>query len=140
MGLSDIRPGDVISVSQRIKEGETSRLAKFEGVVIARKHGDGIRATMTVRKIVGGIGVERIFPLHLPTIDRIEVLRRPSRVRRAKLYFIRTKAAKAIRKKMKHMTSMIGTAAAGNVAVAADEEGSDAQAFLVENVSAGSGA
>jgi len=98
--LPDIRPGDTIRVSQKIREGEKERVQPFEGLVIARKHGKGISATITVRKIAEGIGVERIFPIHSPTIQKIEVLKR-SKVRRAKLYYIRDKAAKEIRKKMK---------------------------------------
>lgn len=98
--LPEIRPGDTVKVYQKIKEGDKTRLAPFEGLVIARKHGKGISATFTVRKVVDGIGVERIFPLHSPTIDKMEVLRR-SRVRRAKLYYIREKAAKEARRKMK---------------------------------------
>lgn len=98
--IPDIRPGDTIRVSQKIREGEKERVQSFEGLVIARKHGKGISATITVRKIAEGIGVERIFPIHSPTIQKIEVLKR-SKVRRAKLYYIRDKAAKEIRKKMK---------------------------------------
>lgn len=100
--LPDIRPGDMIRVYQRIKEGDKERLSPFEGLVIARKHGKGISATFTVRKVVDGIGVERIFPLHSPVIERIEVLRR-AKVRRAKLYYIRDKAAREVRKKMKQV-------------------------------------
>ena len=101
--LPEIRPGDTIRVHQRVTEGEKSRVQKFEGMVIARKHGKGITATMTVRAVMRGIGVERIYPIHSPMIERVEVVQRPRRVRRAKLYFIREKAAKAIRKKMKEM-------------------------------------
>ena len=112
--LPNIRPGDTIRIFQKIKEGEKTRLAPFEGLVIARKHGKGISATITVRKMAAGVGVERIFPIHSPTIDKIEVLKR-SKVRRAKLYYIRSKAAKEIRKKMKQewvvgeRTSVTGT-------------------------------
>lgn len=95
-----IRPGDTIKVLQKIKEGPKERLQSFEGLVIARKHGQGISATVTVRKVSGGIGVERIFPVHSPTVQSIEVLKR-SRVRRAKLYYIRDRAAKEARRKMK---------------------------------------
>ncbi len=95
-------PGDTIRVLQKITEGGKERVQPFEGLVIARKHGQGISATVTVRKVSGGIGVERIFPVHSPTIQKIEVLKR-SRVRRAKLYYIREKAAKEARKKMKGM-------------------------------------
>ncbi len=95
-----IHPGDTVRVLQKIREGDKERIQPFEGLVIARKHGKGISATITVRKVSGGIGVERIFPIHSPTLQKIEVLKR-SRVRRAKLYYIREKAAKEARRKMK---------------------------------------
>lgn len=98
--IPDIRPGDSVRVLQKIREGEKERVQPFEGLVIARKHGRGISATITVRKASGGIGVERIFPVHSPTIQKISVLKR-SRVRRAKLYYIRGKAAKEARRKMR---------------------------------------
>ena len=79
----------------RLKEGEKERIQVFEGLVIARKHG-GISETFTVRKISSGIGVERTFPLHAPTVAKIEVSRR-GRVRRAKLYYIRNLRGKAAR-------------------------------------------
>lgn len=100
--LPMVRPGDTIRVYQKVKESGKERLSPFEGLVIARKHGQGISSTFTVRKVVDGIGVERIFPTHSPTIDRIEVIRR-SKVRRAKLYYIREKAAREVRKKMKQV-------------------------------------
>lgn len=100
--LSEVRPGDTVRVVQKIKEGDKERLAPFEGLVIAKKHGRGISATFTVRKVVDGVGVERIFPVHSPTINKVEVLRR-SKVRRAKLYYIREKAAREVRKKMKQV-------------------------------------
>ena len=98
--IPDIKPGDVVRVFQKIKEGDKTRISPFEGIVIARKHGKGVSSTITVRKSVEGVGVERIFPVHSPMIDRIEVVRR-TKVRRAKLYYIREKAAREIRKKMK---------------------------------------
>ena len=100
--LPEIRPGDTVRVYQKIKEGDKERVTPFEGMVLARKHGKGITATFTVRKVVDGIGVERIFPLHSPTITKIDVLRH-SKTRRAKLYYIREKAAREIRKKMKQV-------------------------------------
>jgi len=98
----DVRSGDTIRVWMRIKEGEKTRLQAFEGLVLARKHGSEPGATITVRKIVGGVGVERIFPLYLPTVEKIELVRR-SKSRRSKLYYIRDKAAKEVRKKMRQI-------------------------------------
>src|SRR6201992_2479665 len=91
----DFRPGDTIRVHVRIKEGDTERLQAFEGVVIARKN-VGMGETITVRKVSFGQGVERIFPIHAPVIDRIEVVR-TGRVRRAKLYYLRGLRGKAAR-------------------------------------------
>ena len=99
----DFRAGDTLKVWQRVKEGDKSRLQAFEGLVIARKHGRESGATMTLRRVSSGVGVERIFPLYSPTIEKIEILSR-SKVRRAKLYYVREKAAKEIRKKMKQLT------------------------------------
>ena len=98
--MPKINPGDTVKVQQKIKEGDKERLSSFEGLVIATKHGQGITGTFTVRKVVDGIGVERIFPLHAPMIAKIDIVRRAN-VRRAKLYYIRDKAAREVRKKMK---------------------------------------
>jgi len=100
--LPEIRPGDTIRVHLKIKESGKERIAVVEGMVVARKHGWGITATFTVRKVVDGVGVERVFPLHSPTIAKIEVLRH-SKVRRATLYYIRDKASREIRRKMKQV-------------------------------------
>ena len=93
--IPDFRPGDTVRVSVRVREGEKERLQAFEGVCIARR-GGGISETFTVRKVSGGIGVERVFPLHSPLVAKIEVVRR-GRVRRAKLYYLRKLAGKAAR-------------------------------------------
>ncbi len=98
--LPDIRPGDTIQVHQKIKEGEKERTQVFEGVLIARKHRKEAGATITVRKVISGIGVERVFPLHSPTIEKIEVLKR-GEVRRAKLYYLRKAKGKKVRLKKK---------------------------------------
>ncbi|MBI3442403.1 MAG: 50S ribosomal protein L19 [Candidatus Sungbacteria bacterium] len=98
--LPEVRPGDLVRVHQKIKEGDKERISAFEGLVIAAKHGTGISGTITVRKVVDGIGVERVFPIHSPRIDKIEVVRR-SKVGRAKLYYIRDKAAREVRRKMR---------------------------------------
>ena len=101
----DVRPGDTIRVWQKIEEAKGKvRLQAFEGLVMARKHGSEAGATFTVRKVIDGIGVERIFPLYSPMIDEIEMVRR-AKVRRAKLYFIRRKAAKEIRHQMRRTMS-----------------------------------
>ena len=94
-GIPEFAPGDTVRVHVRVREGEKERIQVFAGVVIARR-GGGARETFTVRKISSGIGVERIFPLHSPIIDRIEVERRGS-VRRAKLYYLRERKGKAAR-------------------------------------------
>ena len=98
--FSTLKPGATVRVHQTIKEGEKSRVQIFEGTIIARKHGSGPSATITVRKISDGIGVERVFPLHLPTIAKFEVTK-SSKVRRAKLYYLRTKTARETRRKTK---------------------------------------
>ena len=106
--LPEIRSGDTIKVHQKVKEGDKERIQIFEGVVIAKKHGKGISATMTVRKVVGGVGVERIFPIHSPSIDKIEVVRH-GKVRRAKLYYLREAKGKKARLKNKEFTEAIAT-------------------------------
>ncbi|HTQ81011.1 MAG TPA: 50S ribosomal protein L19 [Thermoanaerobaculia bacterium] len=94
-GQPEFRSGDTVRVHVRVVEGDKERIQVFQGVVIGRR-GDGTRETFTVRKISGGIGVERIFPLHSPNVDKIEVVRR-GKVRRAKLYYLRTLRGKAAR-------------------------------------------
>lgn len=98
--LPDVRPGDTVRIHQKIpaapkaatgkkeKEGEKERLQTFEGIIIARKHGKEIGATITVREEISGIGVEKTFPIHSPTLAKIEILKR-GKVRRAKLYYLR---------------------------------------------------
>ena len=99
-----LRSGDTVRVWQKIKEGDKTRLQAFEGLILSRKHGDEAGATFTVRKVVDGVGVERIFPLYSPVIDEIEIVRR-SKVRRSKLYFVREKATKEIRRQMRNLRS-----------------------------------
>ena len=95
--LPKIAPGDTVRVHVKVKEGEKERIQVFQGVVIGIR-GGGMRTSFTVRKISVGVGVERIFPLHSPSIDHLEVLR-SGKVRRAKLYFLREKLGKAGRLK-----------------------------------------
>lgn len=97
-----IRPGDTVRVHQKIVEKGKSRIQAFEGLVIAVKHGTEPGATFTVRATMSGIGVERIFPLYAPFIEKIEITRR-SKVRRAKLYFIREKVARQVRRQLRNM-------------------------------------
>ena len=94
-GLPDFRAGDTVKVHVRVREGAKERIQIFQGVVISRR-GSGTRETFTVRKVSGGIGVERIFPLHSPVIGQIGVVRR-GKVRRAKLYYLRKLRGRAAR-------------------------------------------
>lgn len=93
--LPPFKPGDTVKVQVKVVEGDKERLQAFEGVCI-RRRGGGLSATFTVRKVTYGVGVERTFPLHSPSIDRIEVLRQ-GQVRRAKLYYLRGLRGKAAR-------------------------------------------
>ncbi len=94
--VPNFRSGDRIRVHVRVVEGEKSRIQVFEGNVIGRRGAEGLRATFTVRKSSGGIGVERVFPLHSPVVEKIEVVRL-GRVRRAKLYYLRELRGKKAR-------------------------------------------
>jgi large subunit ribosomal protein L19 len=97
----DFRSGDVLKVTTKVKESDGKfRLQAYEGLCLARKHGVEAGATFTVRKMSGDVAVERIFPLYSPAIDSIKVVR-SSETRRSKLYFVRTKAAKETRKKLR---------------------------------------
>ena len=97
-----VRAGDTVRVWQKIEEKGKTRLQVFEGLVLARKHGNEAGATFTVRRVSGGVGVEKIFPLYSPMIDKIEIIKR-SKVRRAKLYHSREKVAREIRRQMRKM-------------------------------------
>ena len=102
----DMRAGDTVRVWQKIKENDgKTRLQAFEGLVLAHKHGREAGGTFTVRKVMDGVGVEKIFPLYSPNIDKIDMIRR-SKVRRAKLYFVREKAAKEIRHQMRRLLKL----------------------------------
>ena len=91
--------GDTVKVHVKIKEGDKSRIQIFEGTVIAKKHG-GISETFTVRRVAHGCGIERVFPLHSPVVDKVEVVR-SGKVRRAKLYYLRDRVGKAAKVKSK---------------------------------------
>lgn len=96
--LPELHTGQIVQVHQKIKEGEKERIQIFEGQIIAMKHGKGINATITVRKNASGVGVERIFPIHAPVIDKIEVVK-DHRAKKAKIYYTR-KGKEARVKKM----------------------------------------
>jgi large subunit ribosomal protein L19 len=96
----EIQPGWTVKVFQKIKEGGKERVATFEGVIIAKKHGKETGGTFTVRRVVSGVGVEKIFPIYSPTIEKVEILKKV-KVRRAKLYYLRGKSRKETRRKLK---------------------------------------
>ncbi len=101
----DFRAGDTIRVWSKIKDEKGKfRNQAFEGMVLARKHGTESGATFTVRRIASGVGVERIFPIYSPMIDKIEVIKK-AKARRSKLYYVRVKAVKDVRRKMRSVTS-----------------------------------
>ncbi len=100
--IPDFSPGDTVRVLYRVREGDKERIQAFEGTCIARR-GGGVHETFTVRKISSGIGVERIFPIHAPTIKAVEVVRE-GHVRRAKLYYLRNRRGKSARIQEKRMT------------------------------------
>ncbi|MFA6353654.1 MAG: 50S ribosomal protein L19 [Candidatus Paceibacterota bacterium] len=101
----NFKAGDTVSVSSKILDEKGKfRFQAFEGIVLARKHGTEVGATFTVRKIASGVGVERIFPLYSPMIGKIEITKK-AHARRSKLYYIRTKAIKDVRKKMRSVTN-----------------------------------
>ena len=104
--LPDLRPGDTIKVHQKIKEGDKERIQIFEGIIIAKKHGKGIPGTITVRKVVDSIGVERVFPIHSPSLEKIEGVRH-AKVRRSKLYYLRTAKGKKGKLKRKDFAAAI---------------------------------
>jgi large subunit ribosomal protein L19 len=125
----DIRPGDIVRVHQKIQEKGKTRIQKFEGLVLAKKHGTEAGATFTVRASMSGIGVEKIFPLYSPLIDKIEIIRR-STMRRAKLYYIRAQAAKAMRKSLSNMRSV--AIATKSEREEAEREAAEAEALKAE--------
>ena len=95
--IPEIKIGDTVKVSLKVKEGNRERIQIFEGTVIAKKHG-GIEETFTVRRLSYGIGVEKVFPVHAPSIEKVEVVRH-GKVRRAKLYYLRKRVGKAAKVK-----------------------------------------
>ncbi len=134
-----IRPGDTVRVHQKIQDKGKTRLQVFEGIVLARKHGDEPGATFTVRKVASGVGVEKIFPLYSPLIDKLEIVKR-AKVRRAKLYYIREKVAREVKRQMRRMTMVLmsteSEAEAAAKAAAAAEAEALAAAKLAEEAAA----
>lgn len=98
-----IRSGDTVRIHQKIQDKGKTRIQIFEGLVLARKHGDEPGATFTVRKVASGIGVEKIYPLYSPLIDKLEIVKR-AKVRQAKLYYIREKVNREIKRQMRRMS------------------------------------
>ena len=96
----DLQAGDIVKVYQKVKEQDKERIQVFEGVLLAKKHGKGVSGTITVRKISQGIGVERVFPLHSPLVEKIEVARK-TKVRQGKLYYLRSLKGKKARLRAK---------------------------------------
>lgn len=123
-----IRPGDTVRVHQKIQEKGKTRLQTFEGLVLAVKHGKEAGGTFTVRATLSGVGVEKIFPLYAPFIEKIEILRR-SKMRRAKLYFIREKVARDVRRQLRNARTMnISTSDAADEIVPAPAETAEEKA------------
>lgn len=120
-----IRAGDTVRVWQKIEEKGKTRLQAFEGLVLARKHGSEAGGTFTVRKVASGVGVEKIFPLYSPVIDKIEIVKR-AKVRRAKLYFIRDKVAREIKRLLRRATP-VGVATKGSAELEEERKRAEAE-------------
>lgn len=95
-----IKPGAVVRVWEKMKDGDKERISKFEGLVLARKHGSEAGAGFTVRATVAAVGVEKVYPLHSPVIDKVEIISTPKKIMRSKLYYIRTVSKKSARQKL----------------------------------------
>lgn len=98
--LEKIKPGATICVYEAVKEGDAERTSHFEGLVLARKHGSEPGASFTVRATVAGVGMEKIYPLHSPIISKIEIISSPKKVKRSKLYYLRTRSKKEVRQQI----------------------------------------
>lgn len=138
-----IKAGDTVRVHQKIQDKGKTRIQIFEGLVLARKHGNEPGATFTVRKVASGVGVEKIFPLYSPNIDKIEIVRR-AKVRRSKLYYIREKVNREIKRQMRRMSMVTlstesdaeAAARAEAEAKAAEEAAAAAEAKAAEEAAA----
>lgn len=120
-----IQSGDTVRVWQKIEEKGKIRLQAFEGLVLARKHGGEAGGTFTVRKISSGVGVEKIFPLYSPNIDKIEIVKR-AKTRRSKLYFIREKVARDLKRVLRR-TTMMGVATKGSAELEEERKAAEAE-------------
>jgi large subunit ribosomal protein L19 len=129
--IPDIKSGDTVRVFERIKEGKKERVQVFEGLVLGRKSGSEGGATIIVRKVVDNVGVEKIFPLHSPTIEKIEIKSR-SKVRRAKLYFLRGAKGKRAKLKREELKASIGEVKKVPEVEAIPEEVTEETASVVE--------
>ncbi len=98
--LPKIKPGATVKVFEKVKEGDKERLAQFSGLVLYRKHGAETGASFAVRSTIAGVGVEKVFPINSPLIEKVEVLDAPKKVRRSKLYYVRDLSRKETRQKM----------------------------------------
>lgn len=98
--LEKLKPGAIVRVREKIKEGDKERVSKFEGLVLARKHGSEKGATFTIRATVLGVGVEKVYPIWSPRIEKVEIVSSPKKIGRAKLYYVRDLSKKEIRRKL----------------------------------------
>ncbi len=98
--LNKIKSGATVRVWEKVKEGDKDRVSRFEGMVLARKHGSEPGATFTVRSTVAGIGVEKVFPIYSPRIDKVDILNSPKKVSRSKLYYVRDLSKRETRQKL----------------------------------------
>ena len=131
-----IRPGDTMRVHQKIQDKGKTRIQIFEGLVLARKHGEEPGATFTVRKVASGVGVEKIFPLYSPLIDKLEIVKR-AKVRRAKLYYIREKVNREIKRQMRRMSLVsMSTESGAETAIREAEEVKQAEEVAAKAVEA----
>lgn len=103
--LMKIKPGATVRVWEKTKEGDKERVSRFEGLVLARKHGSEKGATFTVRATVAGVGVEKIYPIYSPRIEKIDIINSPKKVSRAKLYYVRDLSKKQTRQKLGSATT-----------------------------------
>jgi large subunit ribosomal protein L19 len=98
--LGQIKPGAMVKVFERVKEGDKERISQFSGLVLARKHGSEVGATFTVRATVAGVSVEKVYPINSPVIEKVQVMSSPKKVSRAKLYYVRDLSRKETRQKV----------------------------------------